>query len=271
MDDQNKRVAPVKMDDRPSTVDRVKQAQDMMRRMEQQPAAKPTATAQVSRAQVATTARVAAVFDVGQVRSGGADIKAQPKSDPSVYAKAQVAPAKLFGGGADVELVGNPWKVISFETMLPVVFDSASKPGAQASVPDNAAKMDQGLLFPVKLESKGEQPVSRAVLTNEQGQLTGAECKNKGDLGKLLRGSNSIVDQLFSFAFGPEKAAGGKSKILDVAPSKSGAFADVTLSRNGETKTVSVNNFAKPIPEGMEPSRANIFVAQYFKDRFDAA
>lgn len=271
MDDQNKRAAPVKLDERPSTADRVKQAQQMQRMMEQnaQPAAKTTAPATVARPQ--PTTRAATVFDVGSVRTGGTDIKPQVNANPAIYAKAQVDPSKLFGGDKLPELVGNPWKVISFETMLPAVFDNASKPGAQAFVPEKAAKTEQGLLFPVKLETKGEPSVSRAVLTNEQGQLTGAECKNQSDLGKLLNGQNGIVDQLFAFAFGPEKSGSGKAKILDVGPSKTGAFAEVKLFRNGETKTVAVNNFAKPIPEGAEPRSANLIVANYFKDSFAAS
>lgn len=270
MDDQNKRAAPVKLDERPSTADRVKQMQRLMEAASA-PATSAKPTAPVARPQTTAPAKVATVFDVGAVRTGGTDITPKVASNPAVYANVQVDPAKLFGGGAQLELTGNPWKVISFQTMLPVVFDNASKPGAQASVPEKAAKTDQGLLFPVKLTTTGEKPVTRAVLTNAEGQLTGAECRTSGDVGKLLKGQNSIVDQLFNFAFGADKVLPGKAKIVDVAPSKSGGFADVTVSRNGETKTVSVNNFGKPIPEGVDPRSANVIVAKYFSDSFDAA
>src|SRR4051812_36809601 len=104
MDDQNKRAAPVKLDERPSTADRVKIAQQMQRMMEQPPAAKTSAPAQVARPQ--TTTKVAAVFDVGAIRNGGTEIAPQIASNPAVYAKAQVDPSKLFGGGDTHELVG---------------------------------------------------------------------------------------------------------------------------------------------------------------------
>ena len=270
MDDQNKRAAPVKLDERPSTSDRVKQAQEIQRRMEAadvRPAAKTAAPARTQ-----TAAPVPTVFDVGAIR-GGADIKAAPKTDPAIYARAQVDPSKLFGGGAQIELTGTPWKVISFETMLPVLFDKTAKPLAsyQAKVPEQAAKTDQGVLFPVTLTADGEAPVTRAVLTSEDGKLTGAECRDEGDVNKLLSGSKGLLQQLFDSAFGPENMLGrNTAKLVNVAQSKHGAFADVTLSRGGETKTVSVNNFARPIPAGVDPSRANLVVTHYFSDRFDA-
>lgn len=268
-DDQSKRAQQVTLNERPSTTDRVKQVQQLQRAMETQQARPAEKTVRTTAANAPRQA--VKVFDVADVRRAGGEKLGLNKvtTDPTVYARAQVDPAKLFGGEQLPELVGNPWKVISFETMLPVVFDTP-KPIEQysAKLPDQAAKTDQGLLFNVTLEpkAKGDKTIQRAVLTNDKGDLKGAECRNAGELNKLLTRSSSILDQLFASAFGD----GSGAKLVNVQSSRKSAF-EVTVQRNDEVKTVPVNNFGLPIPAGMDPQDANILVANYFRDSFQGA
>ncbi|MFL5320575.1 MAG: hypothetical protein ACJ790_13020, partial [Myxococcaceae bacterium] len=64
-------------------------------------------------------------------------------------------------------------------------------------------------------------------------------------------------------AFGESKGA----KLSSVSSGKQAAF-DVTVSKGDEVKTVQVNNFGRPIPAGVDPREANVFVANYFLDSF---
>lgn len=267
-DQDQKRAQQVTLNDRPSAADRVKQVQQLQQTMETQ----APRSANKTQATTAPKATVA-VFDVGDVRrAGGEKLGVKPvTTDPAIYAKAQVDTSRLFGGGDAVpELVGNPWKVISFATMLPVVFD-APKPLEQytAKLPEKAVKTEQGLLFNVALEpkNKGEKTIQRAVVTNDKGDLRGAECRNANEVHRLLTKSGGLMEQLFASAFG-DSASGAGARITNIASGRKAAF-EVTLAKDNDIRTVPLNNFGMPIPKGMEPQDANIFVANYLSDRFD--
>lgn len=277
-DQQQKRAQPITLNDRPSTADRVRQIQEMQSRMEVQsaPPAKPAAAPETARKPAAPSpAQVTTAFDVGAVRAVGNDLRGEhvQSKDPSIYAKAQVDAAKLFGPGNGVELTGNPWKVIDFSPHLPALFEPP-KPLAEyeARVPDEAAQTDQGLLFQVSLQPKdAKEPVlTRAVLTSGNGQLAGAECKNSGELSGLLSRAPALAQQIFMSAFGGVPPQGSSPKILNVAPGRRAAF-DVTVGQGSDVRTVPVNNFGRPVPPGVDGARANLIVANYLVDRFEPA
>ncbi|MHB8879556.1 MAG: hypothetical protein ACYC8T_38165 [Myxococcaceae bacterium] len=270
-EDQNKRPAPVSVTERASPMDRVKQIQDLQRAAEAKPSlpARPAAAASGPEAPRAPMA----AFEAQAVRRATADVPRPTGAEQAIYGRAQVDPAKLFGG-EKIEVTGNPWKVISFATMLPVVFDP-QKPLANydAKVPPNAVKADEGLLFQVSLTPKDGKtpPLKRTVLTGPGGELRGVESRNAGELKSLLGRAAGLAGAVFKAAFGgAERPAAAPARVADVKAGKSGGY-DVTVSSGEESRSVAVNNFGLPLTGGIMPSRAHIDVASYMLDRFEAA
>jgi len=273
---QQQRTQAVGLDDRPSTADRVRQIQEMqmqaaMEEVHSAPTQAPAAPPPTSTP--ATVKHAATAFDVAPVQTVSTDIHGERVrgSDQATYAKAQVDPAKLFGGGDKIELTGTPWKVIDFTPFLPALFKPA-KPMEQyeARVPDQAAKTDQGVLFNVELHPKeGQEPVQqRAVLTTASGQLAGAECRNPGELSQLLSHAPALASQIMASAFG-DAQPGAQPQIVNLTRGRRSAF-EAVVARGGETRSVQVNNFGRPVPPGVDGMRANLIVANYLNDRFEA-
>ena len=263
-DDQSNRISPLARPESASPADRVKQIQDLQRSSEALPAGGPRATEAGAADPTGTGFQAASVQRLGTELGAG-----RPTGkEQAVYARAQVDPAQLFGGGNQPEVMGNPWKVIDFGPMLPAVF-SVPLEEYEAKVPEKAVKTPHGLLFKVALQPRNHKlPVlRRAVLTRTDGELRGAECLDPAELEALLVKAPSLGQAVFTRAFG---AADQHPRVEGVGSAPDGGF-DVSVSRNGETRSVPVNNFGQALQKGVTPDRAHVDVASYWLDRFEAA
>lgn len=260
---QNRKAAPIGGAEPKSTADRVRQIQEMQRAAEALPIAKPQTPVV---AKPAATLPSAAVNDLWNVKATQA-VAQNPLATKTTakeavaFAKAQVEPSALFGAkGSDIEIVGNPWKIISFNESLPVVFEPPrGLENYEAKVPEKAAKTEHGLLFTATLASKdgAEEPRTRSVLVSPQGALVGAECESAFILDRLIKRLPSLP---LAKAIGQEK--------FKVTDGKDSRF-EITLAKSG--KTFRASNFGLLIPEGQPASRFELVVAQYHLDGFDAA
>ncbi|MEW5740779.1 MAG: hypothetical protein AB1938_17760 [Myxococcota bacterium] len=271
---QNERKAPTPIGQEApkSPADRVRLIQEMQRAAEAQ-AARPSApqqAAQSAQAQAqapqAQGARVADGFKVAQVNAVQQALQAKPTStEVNAYAKAQASAQALFGGSTDIEVTGNPWKVIPFGDVLPGLFDT-DKPLAhyEPVVPEKAVKTSQGLLFELGLKEKGGEGAvqKRAVLVDAQGKLAGAECRTPQQAQELLTSAPWLL---------PASAA-GKDTTWRVTAGQDSAFTlrvDRSSGRGRTTEALPLNNFARPADA--RGKSVDLLVAQYFLDRFDAA
>lgn len=263
MSQNERKPTPIAATDAPkSPADRVRQIQEMQQLMEAQSVHEAPAPVQAqAAAQAQQPARVPDGFRANAVNAVQQALA--PKTSPAeaaAYAKAQASTRALFGASTDVEVSGNPWKIIPFGDVLPGLFETA-KPLAEYEpvVPEKAVKTEQGLLFELGLkEKKGEAPVQkRAVLVDAQGRLAGAECRTPEQAQRLLASAPWLL---------PASASEPKSSWR-VAGSPNGLSLQVTRGR--ATESVPLNNFARAEVRGGKP--VDIVVAQYFLDRFDAA
>jgi hypothetical protein len=261
--------APIGQETPKSPADRVRLIQEMQRAAEAQQARpsapQAAATQQAQAAPQAQGARVADHFNVKQVNAVQQALQAKPTTtEVSAYAKAQASTQALFGG-PDIEVTGNPWKVIPFGDVLPGLFDT-EQPLAnyEPVVPEQAVKTEQGLLFELGLKDKsGEGPVQkRAVLVDAQGRLAGAECRTPQQVQKLLTAAPWLL---------PSSAA-GKDASWRVAQGQGSAFTlqvDRSSGRGRTTEALPLNNFARAADA--RGKSVDLLVAQYFLDRFDAS
>jgi hypothetical protein len=186
-------------------------------------------------------------------------LQASPTStEAAAYGRAQASTHALFGGSTDIEVLGNPWKVIPFGDALPALFDDVS--GATPKLPEKAVKLPSGALFEVGL-SKGAETRTRAVLVGEDGRLAGAECRTPQDAQRLL-------------TFAPWLLPAG-AKVKDAAfkvTAGSGSAFTLELTRGAgkarASERLSLDNFGRVTTQGR---KGDIIVADYYLDRFDAA
>jgi hypothetical protein len=262
--------APIGQETPKSPADRVRLIQEMQRAAEAQQARpsapQAAATQQAQAAPQAQGARVADNFNVKQVNAVQQALQAKPTStEVTAYAKVQASAQALFGKSTDIEVTGNPWKVIPFGDALPGLFD-LDQPLAhyEPVLPENAVKTEQGLLFEVGLKDKsGEGAVQkRAVLVDAQGRLAGAECRTPQQVQQLFTAAPWLL---------PASAA-GKDVSWRVAQGQGSAFSlqvDRSSGRGRTTEAMPLNNFARAAD--VRGKSVDLLVAQYFLDRFDAA
>ncbi|MEW6433744.1 MAG: hypothetical protein AB1730_19730 [Myxococcota bacterium] len=266
--DKRQPLTPIGQETPKSPADRVRMIQEMQRAAETQqvraPAPQP-AQAQAAQ-QTAQAQRTPDAFAVKQVNAVQQALQAKPTStEVNAYARVQASAQALFGGATDIEVTGNPWKVIPFGDVLPGLFDT-DKPLSEYMpvVPEKAVKTFQGLLFEVGLKEKGaEAPVhKRAVLVGADGRLAGAECRTPQQAQKLLAAAPWLL---------PESAS-GKDSSWRVTQGQGSAFTlqvDRSSGRGRTTEALPLNNFARPADA--RGKSVDLLVAQYFLDRFDAA
>ncbi|GMU59177.1 MAG: hypothetical protein AMXMBFR34_09400 [Myxococcaceae bacterium] len=267
---ERKSPTPIGQEAPKSPADRVRLIQELQRAAEAQAArpSAPQAPAQPAQAQASQQAqgpRVADGFKVAQVNQVQQALQAKPTStEVNAYAKVQASAQALFGGSTDIEVTGNPWKVIPFGDVLPGLFDT-DKPLAQYEpvVPEKAVKTGQGLLFELGLKEKGGDGAvqKRAVLVDAQGKLAGAECRTPQQAQKLLTAAPWLLPA----------SVGGKDTSWRVTAGQDSAFTLQVDRSNGRGRTAEalpLNNFARPADA--RGKSVDLLVAQYFLDRFDA-
>lgn len=255
---ERKPTAPIGTEAPKSPADRVRLIQEMQRMQEASQVQQAPVTAQPL---AATPAGVPDAFAVKQVNAVAQALAAKTTpAEAATFAKLQKSTQALFGGSNDVEVVGNPWKVISFNDSLPALFDDVKD--ATPTVPEKAVQTEHGALFEMGLTPKGaEAPTQkRAVLLNAQGKLAGAECKTAQDATRLLSNAKWLL---------PE-AATKKDTSWKVSAGVDSAFTlelnrDVGKTRS--TERLSLDNFGRLTTQGR---KSDIVVASYFLDRFDA-
>lgn len=273
-DQQRKPMTAIGQDAPKSPADRVRMIQELQRAAETQQVHAPVthapetqaAQAQASQ-QAAQTQRAPDAFGVKQVNAVQQALQAKPTStEVNAYAKVQASAQALFGGSTDIEVTGNPWKVIPFGDVLPGLFDT-DKPLSEYTpvVPEKAVKTDQGLLFELGLKDtkSTDAPVQkRAVLVGADGKLAGAECRTPHEAQKLFTAAPWLLPA----------SASGQDASWRVTQGQGSAFTlqvDRSSGRGRTTEALPLNNFARPA--GARGKSVDLLVAQYFLDRFDAA
>lgn len=266
-DQQRKPMTAIGQDAPKSPADRVRMIQELQRAAEMQQVRSPVAQAPQAAQQTAPAQRPPDAFGVQHVNAVQQALQAKPSANEvNAYAKVQASAQALFGGSTDLEVTGNPWKVIPFGDVLPGLFDT-DKPLSEYTpvVPEKAVKTDQGLLFEIGLkDAKAEDaPVQkRAVLVGADGKLAGAECRTPQQAQKLLTAAPWLL---------PAGAA-GKDSSWRVTQGQGSAFTlqvDRSSGRGRTTEALPLNNFARPADA--RGKSVDLLVAQYFLDRFDAA
>lgn len=271
-DQQRKPMTAIGQDAPKSPADRVRMIQEMQRAAEAQQVHAPIAQApQTTQAQAsqqtAQAQRTPDAFGVTHVNAVQQALQAKPSTNEvNAYARVQASAQALFGGSTDIEVTGNPWKIIPFGDVLPGLFET-EKPLSEYTpvVPEKAVKTDQGLLFEIGLkDAKAEDaPVQkRAVLVGADGKLAGAECRTPQQAQKLLTAAPWLLPA----------GASGKDSSWRVTQGQGSAFTlqvDRSSGRGRTTEALPLNNFARPADA--RGKSVDLLVAQYFLDRFDAA
>jgi hypothetical protein len=266
-------------------LERAQQIQEMQRAMEAQPVATPAAAPVKQAEQVHQAQKIVEVFEAKQVQQVELKPTGTNPADQAAYASAQKDVNALFGPkGDDVEVKGNPWKIIPFGPPQDVaqLFD-LKKPLAEYDfkMPANVVKIKEGNLFQVTAEpkNKGSEPAQKkAVVVDDGGRLKGAEFKSKGSLEKALAQIPSFAQGLFQTVFGEGvlKDDPKQHRIKSIEVGKKSAY-EVKLERKNDldgkwkTETVTLNNFGMRVPPSQDPRRHDINVAMYYLDRFQAA
>lgn len=284
--DQNQKpAAPIGRAEPKTPLERARQYQEMQRAMEQQAPAQTTQAQATQQAEAPQTAervqQTHEVFEAKPATPADQAAKAQP-AEIQAYAKAQAPVQALFDPKGQVEITGNPWKIIPFGDVLPGIVDT-KKPLSDfnVKVPDQAFKIPQGRLFQITLtpknQAKGEEPIKRPVLTDENGKFKGAEFKTGGQVQKALTAIPSFASALFEAVFGEGalKEEPKNLKLGEVKTSGKSAFEVVVERRNDMTgkwrsELVHLNNFGMKVKPSNDPKRFDIVVANYFKDGFTA-
>ncbi|MER2564239.1 MAG: hypothetical protein ABTQ32_26145 [Myxococcaceae bacterium] len=266
MNQNERKPTPIGQEVPKTPADRVRLIQEMQRAAEaapmqqQAPVQHTQAAAQAQ--QVAQPATLGDGFAVKQVNAIAQALAAKTTpTEATTYAKLQKSTQALFGGSTDIEVLGNPWKVIPFGDSLPALFDDV-KDGT-VNVPEKAVQTEFGALFELGLTPKGaEKPTQkRAVLVNAQGTLAGAECKTPQDATRLLSTAKWLL---------PESAT-KKDTSWKVTAGIDSAFTlelERGVGKTRSTERLGLDNFGRVTTQGR---KADITVANYFLDRFDAA
>ena len=256
-DNSNRKTAPIGGGaEIKSPADRVRQIQELQRAMEAAPVAQAAPAAPAAPAvPVGSTSQVNDAFAVARALAVNEALKPDPKAH-ATFGKLQKDVGSLFGGGkTDLELKGEPWKIISFLDAAPALFEP-KKPLAQYEplVAKKGIVTKEGLLFEVGLKAKdGSEPVQkRQVLVGQDGKLRGAECKTPRDLERL-------------FAL-PGFLPGGSAKAAKARESTQARF-EVEVAKG---ETVFFNNFGLKVPPSSNRTLHD-FTASYHLDEFQAA
>lgn len=260
----NRKTAPVGQEIPKTPADRVRLIQEMQRAADAQPVQQQQQIAQqVAVQQQVSQTGVPDAFAVKQINAiQQALANKTTATEAQTYSKLQQSAGALFGGGStDIEILGNPWKVIPFGDSLPALFDDAKD--AQAKLPEKAVKTEHGALFEIGLMPKGaEAPAQkRAVLVNSQGKLAGAECKTPQDVSRLFANAKWLLPDTATRANTSWKVTAGVDSAFTLELER-GAGAVKSTER------LALNNFGQLTTQG---KKGNILVANYFLDRFDAA
>ena len=198
--------------------------------MEASPVAQATPAAPV--AAPGSTSQVNDAFAVARALAMNEALKPDPKAQLA-FGKLQKDVGALFGGGkTEIELKGEPWKIISFLDAAPALFEPKQPMASyEPLVAPKGIVTKEGLLFEVGLKSKdGSEPLQKKqVLVGADGQLRGAECKTPRDL-----------ERLFSLpGFLPAAAKGAKAK------ESAQARFEVQVTKS---ETLYFNNFGMKVP-----------------------
>lgn len=287
--DQNpNHVAPVGGPEAKTPLDRARAVQELQRAAE---AAGVQASAPVARGSEAQPSVGSGVphssgnFDVTRSAPSALTAARPTGADAVAYGASQVDDASLFGNrsGAELQVRGNPWKVIPFGPPQQLAVLDTKKPieTFELHVPPQAVKHKEGNLFQITATPKaaGEAPIKRAVLTDDKGAVRGLEVKNEKHLARALAEIPSFALSLFRTVFGdgvmqdePER----HHRVVSVAKGKGSAYQvqierKNTLDGKWKAETVPLNNFGLRVPEANDPRRHDIVVAMYYLDRFQAA
>lgn len=240
-------------------MDRIRQIQEMQRAAEAAPVAQAPAAAPVAPAAPApapgATSQVNDAFAVARALAVNEALKPDPKQQVT-YGKLQKDVGALFGGGkTDIELKGEPWKIISFLDAAPALF-TPKKPLTEYEplVAKKGIVTREGLLFEVGLKSKdGSEPLQKKpVLVGNDGRLVGAECKTPRDLEKLFALPGFL----------PSNAPKGSQP-------KESALARFELAVS-KSETLYFNNYGLKVPPSSNRSLHD-FTSGYHLDEFEAA
>ena len=278
------RVGGIGQSEAKTPMDRARQIQEMQRQMDAQQV--PQQAQEVhTPAQAAPAAQVQqqhAVFEAQAVAK--INIPKSNEANPAeqaLYGKAQADVGALFGGkNEDIEVVGNPWKIIPFGDVVPNLVD-LKKPATEyrTNVPMQAVKLKEGLLFNMVVTPKaaGSEPaVKKAILVDEKGGLKGADFGGKEALKKGLENIPTFAMGLFSAVFGEgvAKAEPRHLRVASVEVGKKSSY-EVKLERKNEisgawdSRVLTLNNFGLRVPPSeTNPNRYDLIVGNYHLDRF---
>lgn len=251
---------PVGQEIAKTPADRVRLIQEMQRAAEATPVQQaPAAVPLTQTAKPAVASDAFAVKGANPIQQALA-AKTSP-TEVATYAKLQKSAASLFGNSTDLEVKGNPWKVIPFGDVLPGLFDDVND--AKPVVPEKAVQTPHGQLFELGLAPKGSDAPTqkRAVLVNDQGQLAGALCRSPQDATRLLTAAKWLLPA----------AALGQGASWKVTDGTDSAFA-LELTRGAgkakSTERLALDNFGRLTTVGR---KSDLDVASYFLDRFEAS
>lgn len=293
-DQKNNRVGALSGPEAKTPLDRANQIREMQAQMDSMPIApapvKTPAIApeQAAQAAVATNLqKMVETFDarpveaVSLIKNEG-DVSA----DAQLYGAKQVDESSLFGvtnKGSDIDIKGNPWKVIPFGPPQVAALIDVKKPIEQydVQVPQNAVRHKEGALFQLTAKPKtgNEAPIKKAVLVDDKGGVKGAEFKSKIHLERALTEIPSFAMNLFQSVFGDgvqKDMTKTHHRVASVEVGKRSAY-EVKIERKNEidgkwrSETVTLNNFGLKVPPANDPRRHDINVAMYYLDRFSAA
>lgn len=287
-DPNQNRVAGITGAEAKTPLDRAKQIQEMQRQLESTPVQpQPAGPAQVkdTQAAVSTTLQKAVeVFDAKPVEQVNL-IKgpSNTAADSGVYGAKQVDESALFGAkSSDIEVTGPVWKVIPFGPPQTSALADLKKPleNYHVHIPQQTVKHKEGNLFQLTFTPKagGEAPVKKAVITDDKGNLKGAEVKNKGQLERILTEVPQFTLSLFQSVFGEgvqKDSPKTQHRVVSVETGKKSAY-EVKIERKNDldgkwkSETVTLNNFGLRVPPSNDPRRHDIVVAMYYLDRFQA-
>ena len=204
-DQGQKPAAPISRAEARTPLERARQIQEMQRQMDTQAPQQATQAVPTQQAQAPETVerlqQTHEVFEAKPVTPADQAAKAQP-AEIQAYAKAQAPVQSLFNPEGQIEITGNPWKIIPFGDVIPGIVD-LKKPLSEynVKVPNDAFKLPQGNLFQITLtpknQAKGEEPIKKPVLVDGNGRFKGAEFKSEGQVQKALATIPTVASALF--------------------------------------------------------------------------
>lgn len=291
-DQKNNRVGALTGAEAKTPLDRAKQIQEMQAQMDSMsiaPAPVKTPVApEATQAAVATNLqKLVETFDAKPVEAVNLiKNEGNVSADAQLYGAKQVDEGSLFGvtsKGTDIDIKGNPWKVIPFGPPQVAALIDVKKPIEQydVQVPQNAVRLKEGALFQLTAKPKtgNEAPIKKAVLVDDKGGVKGADFKSKGQLERALNEIPSFAMNLFQSVFGDgvqKDMPKTHHRVVSIEQGKRSAY-EVKIERKNEidgkwrSETVTLNNFGLKVPPSNDPRRHDINVAMYYLDRFSAA